>query len=89
MDSLPDYSKIKFEHEPGQDLNEILEDAPEYSVELISNLLQYDSNARMSAIDCLAHPFFFSQPLPADVDQEWDENKISIQNKRTAITSRL
>jgi len=69
MESLPDYAKIKFENEPGQDLSEILEDTPKYTVELISNLLQYNSDERMSAEDCLAHSFFFSEPLPADIDQ--------------------
>ena len=54
----------------GQDLNEILEDTPKYTVELISNLLQYNSDERMSAEDCLAHSFFFSDPLPVDIDQE-------------------
>jgi len=65
LESLPDYSKIKFPFEPGKDLAEILEDTPNFTVDLIKKLLIYDSEKRLSARDCLRHSFFHSDPMPA------------------------
>jgi len=62
--SLPDSSKITFAFEPGVDLGDLLEDTPQHTVDLIKGLLVYNSEKRVSAADCLRHPFFFTDPMP-------------------------
>ena len=69
LESLPDYSKIKFPFEAGTDLGDFLDDTPTQTVNLIKQLLIYDFHKRLSARDCLKHPFFFSDPLPTPISE--------------------
>ncbi len=54
---LPDYGKLVINYQDGKQWSDILSEADESAISLISSLLKYDDMKRMSAIDALIHPF--------------------------------
>ncbi len=64
---LPDFSKITFPDTEPVRLEEIVPDAPPEAVDLFKQFVKYDSRKRISAQDALAHVYFSSQPLAAEL----------------------
>jgi len=65
MSKLPDYNKITFPSNPPMLLGNVVPDATDDAVELLSKFLIYDSTKRIVADDALLDGYFFNSPLPA------------------------
>ncbi|KAF0982569.1 hypothetical protein FDP41_011499 [Naegleria fowleri] len=66
VSKLPDFGKITFSKVKVRDLRELVPNASEIAIDLMSHLLQFDISKRYSAQEALRHPYFFSVPLPSD-----------------------
>ncbi|CAI7613972.1 unnamed protein product [Penicillium glandicola] len=55
---LPDWGKVEFHSFPTQAWEDILRGASSNGRDLVSHLLCYESNERLSAAEALAHPYF-------------------------------
>ncbi|CDM28552.1 hypothetical protein DTO013E5_999 [Penicillium roqueforti] len=55
---LPDWGKVEFYSFPTQSWEDILPGASSNGRDLVSHLLCYESSARLSATEALAHPYF-------------------------------
>ncbi|PLB51776.1 putative CDK9 [Aspergillus steynii IBT 23096] len=63
--SLPGCEGVRtFGHKPGN-LHEIFKDQSPAAISLLGELLKLDWRKRITAIDALEHPYFFTPPLPA------------------------
>lgn len=67
--NLPDYSKITFPDTSGIAYTDMVPEATPGAVNLLSNLVIYDSSKRLPAKKALKHPFFYELPFPARVDE--------------------
>jgi len=63
--NLPDYSKITFPDTSGIPYTDMVPEATPGAVDLLSNLVIYDSNKRLPAKNALKHHFFHELPFPA------------------------
>ncbi|XP_028169900.1 cyclin-dependent kinase 4 [Ostrinia furnacalis] len=54
-DSFPDY--------PPKDLADVLPNAHPNALDLIRKMLVFDASKRLTALDCLEHPYFTEEPL--------------------------
>ncbi|KAI9037384.1 putative CDK9 [Aspergillus affinis] len=63
--SLPGCEGVRtFGHKPGN-LHEVFRDQSPAAISLLGELLKLDWRKRITAIDALEHPYFFTPPLPA------------------------
>ena len=63
--NLPDYSKITFPDTAGIPYTDMVPEASPAAVDLLGNLVIYDSSKRFPAKKALKHHFFFELPFPA------------------------
>lgn len=63
--ALPDYSKITFPDTVGMAYTDMVPEASLAAVDLLSNLVIYDSSKRLSAAKATRHHFFYEQPFPS------------------------
>ena len=63
--NLPDYSKITFPDTSGIAYTDMVPEATPGAVDLLSNLVIYDSSKRLLAKKALKHHFFYELPFPA------------------------
>ena len=63
--NLPDYSKITFPDTSGIPYTDMVPEATPGAVDLLSNLVIYDSSKRLPAKKALKHHFFHELPFPA------------------------
>ncbi|KAG7202476.1 hypothetical protein KM043_017047 [Ampulex compressa] len=64
LNTLPDYNKITFPYHKGTAWENIIEDAESEAVDLISQILIYDSAKRLTANKALNHRYFHCKPHP-------------------------
>ncbi|KAL2821276.1 kinase-like domain-containing protein [Aspergillus cavernicola] len=57
-EKLPDWGKIEFYKYPNRQWEEILQGTTSTGRDLVSKLVRYESNQRMSAQEALRHPYF-------------------------------
>ena len=62
---LPDYSKITFPDTAGVAYTDMVPDATPGAVDLLGNLVLYNSANRLAASVALKHHYFYEQPFPA------------------------
>ncbi|KAL6260382.1 hypothetical protein P5V15_007911 [Pogonomyrmex californicus] len=65
LTSLPDYNKITFPYHKGTTWERIIEDAQPEAVDLIRQILIYNSSKRLTAEQALCHIYFYSKPYPS------------------------
>lgn len=65
LGSLPDFNKISFPEMPPRPLEELVPDAPQEALSLLARMLVLNPAERITAVEALKHPYFFSHPLPA------------------------
>ena len=74
---LPDYSKITFPDTSGVAYTDMVPEATPGAVDLLSNLVIYNSSKRLPAKKALKHHFFYELPFPARFKYFlWDYNTI-------------
>eukprot|EP01004_Peranema_trichophorum_P004954 NODE_3840_length_1276_cov_49.248916_g3365_i0.p1 GENE.NODE_3840_length_1276_cov_49.248916_g3365_i0~~NODE_3840_length_1276_cov_49.248916_g3365_i0.p1 ORF type:complete len:401 (+),score=77.09 NODE_3840_length_1276_cov_49.248916_g3365_i0:36-1238(+) len=61
---LPDWNKIQFAKVDPKPLHSLCPDRSTQSISLLSSLLVYDQDKRATALQCLSHTYFFTDPLP-------------------------
>ena len=66
---LPDYSKITFPDCTGVTYEQMVPEAPETAVHLVSQFIVYNSDVRMSAEKAVKHEYFYEKPFPSTPDQ--------------------
>ncbi|KAI9106265.1 kinase-like domain-containing protein [Phlyctochytrium arcticum] len=66
MKSLPGCKTFSFVNQPYNNLRSRFSYLTENGLDLMSKLLTYDPEKRISAEDALRHPYFSEQPLPKD-----------------------
>ncbi|CZT25730.1 related to protein kinase PCTAIRE and related kinases [Ramularia collo-cygni] len=54
---MPDWGKMHFVKYPGMAWEEILPGAEEYGVELVRNLVRFESGRRFAAVEAMEHPY--------------------------------
>ena len=59
--NYPDWGKMRFQHFPGKSWQNILPDAAADAIDLVRNLVDYESSARITAKEALEHPFVLQQ----------------------------
>ncbi|KAH7331129.1 hypothetical protein KP509_20G016100 [Ceratopteris richardii] len=65
VSGLPDYGKITFvDDRNGYSLKDHVKGGSEEAHDLLSKLIAYDPESRLSAVDALKHPYFQVHPLP-------------------------
>lgn len=69
MARLPDYGKVRFAPTRLQSFADLLPDASESEVRLLSALLCYDSTRRLGAAEAVRDAYFDEEPLPASAAQ--------------------
>ncbi|XP_015588125.1 cyclin-dependent kinase 20 [Cephus cinctus] len=69
MTMLPDYNKITFPYHRGVPWEHILPDAHSDAIDLIKQILVYNSAKRLMAKQALQHVYFHSVPFPCSVKQ--------------------
>lgn len=57
LQSLPDYGKLSITFQAGIEWHQLLSEADESAISLISSLLKYGEKERIPALDVLIHPF--------------------------------
>jgi serine/threonine protein kinase len=62
---LPDWGKLIFKEQPPSDLAAAVPGTPPEAVQLLSGLLQYNPDHRLTAKQALQSPYFRAEPLPA------------------------
>ena len=62
---LPDWGKLIFREQAARDLAAAVPGAPPEAVQLLSGLLQYNPDHRLTAKQALQSPYFRAEPLPA------------------------
>ena len=84
--SLPDYSKITFPDSQGVPYKEMVPEASDAAVHLLSQFILYDSDKRLGAKEALRHHYFYQQPFPARMDEmnPPPEKKMGTPNKEYA-----
>ncbi|KAL9655063.1 hypothetical protein ABK040_008845 [Willaertia magna] len=69
VSKLPDYGKITFSHVKVKKLQDLIPNASDLAIDLMEQLLQFDTDKRYSAKQALSHPYFFVDPLPEDFSE--------------------
>lgn len=64
LTSLPDY--VSFPFYPKQPLRQIFTAADSETLDLLSKMLTFDPLKRITAIECLNHPYFHKDPPPRE-----------------------
>ncbi|XP_015114403.1 cyclin-dependent kinase 20 [Diachasma alloeum] len=62
LHSLPDYNKITFPYQKGMLWEQVVPDVTSEVLDLIRNILVYNSSKRLTAIDALKHKYFYTRP---------------------------
>ena len=62
---LPDYSKITFPDTAGVPYADMVPEATDGAVHLLSNMVLYDSDKRLPASEAIKHHYFYDRPFPA------------------------
>ncbi|XP_012258152.2 cyclin-dependent kinase 20 [Athalia rosae] len=99
LTSLPDYNKITFPCHTGLPWESIVPDAKPDAIDLIKQLLVYDSSKRLTAQVALQHEYFYSRPYPcpekslpkppADHRSKVKPEEIKANLKRTVLFQNL
>ncbi|KYQ58018.1 Cell division protein kinase 20 [Trachymyrmex zeteki] len=63
--SLPDYNKITFPYHKSTSWESIIQDAQPEAIDLIRQILIYNSSNRLTAEQALCHTYFYSKPYPS------------------------
>ncbi|CAG9840479.1 unnamed protein product [Diabrotica balteata] len=79
LTQLPDYNKIAFTHTEPKEWSAILSEIDPATIKLISKILIYDQNKRMTAKEALRDKFFQEKPFPCKLSQmpkleDWKSN---------------
>eukprot|EP00049_Salpingoeca_infusionum_P018924 m.359335 g.359335 ORF g.359335 m.359335 type:complete len:329 (-) comp18537_c0_seq1:584-1570(-) len=64
LSSFPDFEKVCFEHRDPKPIKELVPDACDAAVDLLSKVLVLRSDDRLRSNQMLLHPYFFEAPLP-------------------------
>ncbi|EZA55816.1 hypothetical protein DMN91_011664 [Ooceraea biroi] len=65
LTTLPDYNKITFPYHKGTTWESVIQDAPPEAIDLIRQILIYNSSKRPTAEQALCHIYFYSKPYPS------------------------
>ncbi|XP_063973425.1 cyclin-dependent kinase 20-like [Diachasmimorpha longicaudata] len=65
--SLPDYNKITFPYQKGQLWEQVIPDATPEVLDLIRNILLYNSSKRLTAVEALKHKYFHTRPYACSI----------------------
>ncbi|XP_076246975.1 cyclin-dependent kinase 20 [Calliopsis andreniformis] len=65
LSTLPDFNKITFPYHKGITWEDIIEDAEDEAIDLISKILIYNSSNRLTANEALHHLYFHTKPYPS------------------------
>ncbi|KYM78432.1 Cell division protein kinase 20 [Atta colombica] len=65
LTSLPDYNKITFPYHKSTSWENIIQDAQPEAIDLIRQILIYNSSKRLTAEQALCHTYFYSKPYPS------------------------
>ncbi|KYN05604.1 PREDICTED: cyclin-dependent kinase 20-like [Cyphomyrmex costatus] len=65
LTSLPDYNKITFPYHKSTSWESIIQDAQPEAIDLIRQILIYNSSNRLTAEQALCHTYFYSKPYPS------------------------
>ncbi|KAK2582745.1 hypothetical protein KPH14_005012 [Odynerus spinipes] len=65
LNTLPDYNKITFPYNKGTTWESIVQDAEPEAIDLIKQILVYNSSKRLSAREALQHTYFYCKPYPS------------------------
>ncbi|XP_056643370.1 cyclin-dependent kinase 20-like [Diorhabda sublineata] len=69
LTQLPDYNKISFTYAKPQPWTSVLPEADSGTIDLISKILIYDQNKRLTAKEALNDRYFKQYPLPCKLSQ--------------------
>ncbi|XP_043477254.1 cyclin-dependent kinase 20-like [Leptopilina heterotoma] len=64
LTTLPDYNKITFPYQKGTLWEQVIPDAQSEAVDLVRNILLYNSSKRLTANEALHHEYFYCEPFP-------------------------
>ncbi|CAL1676837.1 unnamed protein product [Lasius platythorax] len=65
LTSLPDYNKISFPYHKSTTWESIIQDAQPEAIDLIRQILIYNSSRRLTAEQALCHKYFYCKPYPS------------------------
>ncbi|XP_020281829.1 cyclin-dependent kinase 20-like isoform X2 [Pseudomyrmex gracilis] len=65
LTALPDYNKITFPYHKAATWENIIQDAQPEAIDLIRQILIYNSSKRLTAKQALCHKYFYSRPYPS------------------------
>ncbi|XP_043275798.1 cyclin-dependent kinase 20-like [Venturia canescens] len=93
LSSLPDYNKITFPYHKGIPWEHAIPDATPDVLDLVKNILLYNSVKRLTAQEALLHVYFYSQPFPCSPQQlprpsQGHRNRIRLKEIDAAITAK-
>jgi cyclin-dependent kinase 7 len=77
MENLPDY--VPFSKTPAIPLKQMFSAASDDAIDLLSRMLKYDPNQRVTASEALQHPYFTAAPLPTP------PNRLQLPTKKKKV----
>ncbi|KZC10604.1 Cyclin-dependent kinase 20 [Dufourea novaeangliae] len=98
LNTLPDFNKITFPYHKGIAWENVVEDAEPEAINLISNILIYNSSKRLTASEALRHIYFHTKPYaslkdviksPCNHHNQIKQKEIIINTQATTLFEKL
>ncbi|KAI4478476.1 PREDICTED: cyclin-dependent kinase 20-like [Polistes canadensis] len=88
LSTLPDYNKITFPYNKGTTWEIIVQDAEPETIDLIKQILIYNSSNRLSAKEALQHTYFYCKPYPSaeNLIKPSQDHRLLVKPKEVEVT---